>query len=53
MKKRKSPLKIGKETYGELDPKEAFTKALAPYFVPKDQKQDTTATNAMRLTGTG
>lgn len=32
MKKKKSPLYIGEEYYGDIPIEEAFNKALAPYF---------------------
>lgn len=33
--KRKSHLKIGKETYGDMPIKECFKKAFEPYFNPE------------------
>lgn len=43
--KKKSVLKLGKITYGNIPRKEAFEKALAPYFDPKQvetlKKRDT------------
>lgn len=35
-KEKKSPLYLGKETYGSIPKEEAFKKALEPYF-SKDQ----------------
>jgi hypothetical protein len=32
--KRKCPLYLGKETYGDIPIEEAFKKALEPYFNP-------------------
>ncbi|MBD1379142.1 hypothetical protein [Metabacillus arenae] len=32
MKKKESPLRVGKETYGTMKIEEAFKKALEPYF---------------------
>jgi len=31
-KRKKSPLKLGKVTYGDQDPQQVFTAAFAPYF---------------------
>lgn len=36
--KKQSPLKIGKETYGDIPIEEAFKKALEPYFTNGDKK---------------
>lgn len=38
MNKKKSPLRLGKETYGTLKIEEAFKKALEPYFAKQDLK---------------
>ncbi len=35
-KKRKSNLKLGKETYGQKNIEEAFKEAFTPYFVVED-----------------
>lgn len=41
-KRKESTLRIGKVTYGDKDPEEAFTEAFAPYFAPAaEQKQET------------
>lgn len=34
----KSPLKIGKKSYGTLSKEEAFKKALEPYFTQKNKE---------------
>ncbi|MGG0890291.1 hypothetical protein [Cytobacillus horneckiae] len=36
--KKKSPLYIGKETYGTIPIEEAFKMALEPYFNNKEEK---------------
>jgi hypothetical protein len=37
-KKKKCPLYLGKEVYGDLPIEEAFKKAFEPYFNPDKQK---------------
>lgn len=37
-KKRKSNIKLGKETYGTMPIEECFRKALEPYFNPDKEK---------------
>ncbi len=37
-KKRKCPLYLGKETYGDLPKEETFRKAFEPYFNVEKQK---------------
>ncbi len=42
MKNKKAPpLKIGKETFGNMDIKKAFQKALAPYFMNQSNSEQT------------
>ncbi len=36
-RKYKSPLYLGKETYGDLPKEETFKKAFEPYFNPEKQ----------------
>lgn len=43
MKKKKSPLYVGKEFYGKVPIEEAFKKALEPYF-NKEKSFDKTGT---------
>jgi len=38
-KKRKSNIKLGKETYGTMPIEECFKKALEPYFNPDKQRE--------------
>jgi len=38
-KKRKSNIKLGKETYGTMPIEECFRKAFAPYFDPDKQDE--------------
>jgi hypothetical protein len=36
--KKQSPLRLGKETYGNIPIEEAFKKALEPYFTNVEKK---------------
>lgn len=41
MARKKTTLQVGKVTYGDKDPQEAFTEAFAPYFAQAaEQKQE-------------